>query len=70
VLPAAPAAEVVAEPEAVPIAELCYRGRAALNRAAEVRTQIHQARSDRAPAHTLEPLVEELIDLVGLALVD
>jgi hypothetical protein len=63
-------APALVEPEAVPIAELCYQGRAALNRAAEVRRQIHRARSERALAHTIQPLVDELIDLVGLALTD
>ena len=49
---------------------LCYRGRAALERAAVVRDQIRVARSASAPRPEVEPLVEELLDLVELALVE
>jgi hypothetical protein len=52
------------------IATLCYRGRAALERAAVVRDQIRVARSAAAPRPEVEPLVEELLDLVELALVE
>jgi hypothetical protein len=54
----------------IDIAILCYRGRAALERAAMLRDQIRVARSAAAPRPEVEPLVEELLDLVELALVE
>ena len=52
------------------ITTLCYRGRAALERAAVVRDQIRVARGAAAPRPEVDPLVEELLDLVELALVE
>jgi hypothetical protein len=54
----------------IDITTLCYRGRAALERAAIVRDQIRVARVAAAPRPEVEPLVEELLDLVELALVE
>ena len=52
----------------VDITALCYRGRAALERAAEVRTEI-AARLQRHPGLDAgDPLIRELLDLVPLAL--
>jgi hypothetical protein len=65
-----PTAHPTVEPEVVEIATLCYRGRGALERAAVVRDQIRVARSAQATAGVVDPLVEELLDLVELALVD
>jgi len=53
---------------AVPIGTLCYRGQAALQRADAVRQQIvHELKRD-ASLQSLQPLLEELLDLVPLAL--
>jgi hypothetical protein len=60
------------EPEeaAVPIGTLCYRGQAALQRADAVRQQIvHELKRD-ASLQSLQPLLEELLDLVPLALAE
>jgi hypothetical protein len=65
-----PAAPPEPEVDVVEIATLCYRGRGALERAAVVRDQIRVARSAEATAGVVEPLVEELLDLVELALVE
>jgi HPt (histidine-containing phosphotransfer) domain-containing protein len=55
----------------VPIAQLLYRGRAALRRADEVRTEIQRSlAASSTRLDRLEPLVRELLDLVPLALVD
>jgi hypothetical protein len=63
------AAERMAEPAAIddvlPVDALVYRGRAALNRAIEVRDAIRQAGGAPAPE-----LLEELYDLVELARVE
>lgn len=67
-LPAAPA--MTEEGPVIDITILCYRGRAALERAAVVRDQIRIARGAAAPRPEVEPLVEELLDLVELALVE
>jgi hypothetical protein len=57
-------------PPPVPIETLCYRGRSALARAAEIRRDL-QARLGRDVTMTeLRPLIEELLDLVPLALAD
>jgi hypothetical protein len=57
-------------PPPVPIETLCYRGQSALARAAEIRRDI-QARLGGDVAMTeLRPLIEELLDLVPLALAD
>jgi hypothetical protein len=64
--PVAPAVEL----EIMDITVLCYRGRGALERAAVVRDQIRVARQADADEHVVDPLIEELLDLVELALVD
>jgi len=66
VAPSAPAAEL----EIMEITALCYRGRGALDRAAVVRDQIRVARQADADDNVVDPLIEELLDLVELALVD
>jgi hypothetical protein len=53
----------------VGIASLCYSGRSALRRAAELRTQI-AGRIAEGDMETARPLVQELLDLVPLALDD
>jgi chemotaxis protein histidine kinase CheA len=65
--PVAPTAPL--EPMLVEIAEICYRGRSALERADVVRREI-LALPVSSPRTTLQPLVDELLDLVELALVD
>jgi hypothetical protein len=62
----------VAEPEVpvVEIAELCYRGRAALQRAAAIKIEIRGALEGSSFQPSLEPLVAELLDLVELALIE
>jgi len=57
------------EPAVVDIAALCYSGRAALERADQVRREI-LARGPAQPTAAIQPLVDELLDLVELALVD
>ncbi len=71
-VPERPLAPVAAtpEPEVIEIGDLCYRGRGALLRAALVKLQIRGALASRAPASTVDPLIDELLDLVELALVD
>ena len=54
-----------APPPAVPIDTLLYRGRAALDRALEIRESVRQ--SGQAPT---SEIIEELLDLVGLAAED
>jgi len=63
--PAAPAAEEAA----VAIDTLCYTGQAALERADTVRRQISAELARNASMASLQPLLEELLDLVPLALV-
>lgn len=60
----------VPEAAVVPIAELCYRGAAALQRAAVVRTELTAALTDAAPLPAIRPLLDELLDLVPLALTE
>jgi HPt (histidine-containing phosphotransfer) domain-containing protein len=69
---AAPVPSVPPEPAAavVEIDELCYRGRAALERADLVRREIRVALATRTSTDAIQPLVDELLDLVELALVD
>ncbi|MEO8089444.1 MAG: hypothetical protein ABI703_04015 [Gemmatimonadales bacterium] len=75
--PASPAVTMAAPPmpaspepvqEAVPIGTLCYTGRAALERAATVRHEIKAALSRDPSLESLQPLLQELLDLVPLAL--
>ena len=56
--------------EAVAIETLCYRGRAALERAAAVRGEIAAALDRREEMEALQPLIRELLDLVPLALAE
>ena len=56
--------------EAVAIESLCYRGRAALERAAAVRGEITAALDRREHLESLQPLIRELLDLVPLALAE
>lgn len=65
--PAAPAA--AAELAVVEIVDLCYRGRRALERADVVRREILSFGLS-TPRSSIQPLVDELLDLVELALVD
>ncbi|HEX6105156.1 MAG TPA: Hpt domain-containing protein [Gemmatimonadales bacterium] len=64
------AAAEPAEAEAVGIETLCYRGRAALERAAAVRSEITAALDRRQSLEQLHPLIRELLDLVPLALAE
>ena len=59
-----------AEDAAVAIATLCYSGQAALQRANIVRQQIAAELERDATLASLQPLVQELLDLVPLALVE
>jgi hypothetical protein len=56
------------EPEPVAIRTLVYRGHAALERAVTVRHQIAAELSREASLESLQPLLQELLDLVPLAL--
>jgi hypothetical protein len=67
---AAKAAAPPAEEPAVAIASLCYRGHAALERANVVRHQIAAELSGQASLESLQPLLQELLDLVPLALAE
>lgn len=69
--PTAPSAPVgLTEPAAaiVEIGTLLYRGRGALERAGAVRSELADALRRDTPLTELRPLVEELVDLVPLAL--
>jgi hypothetical protein len=69
--PAAPAAGLGGgEEEALAIEALCYRGRAALERAAEVRRELVAALQQGRELAAVRPLVDELLDLLPLALAD
>jgi hypothetical protein len=67
-----PAAVVPVQPELplVDIAELLYHGRTALERADQVQRAIRSAVSAARPMSTIQPLVDELLDLVELAIAD
>jgi hypothetical protein len=58
------------ETEPVPIATLCYRGHSALERANAVRQEIAAELSRDATLQSLQPLLQELLDLVPLALAE
>lgn len=68
--PAATVAPVQPEPPVVDIAELLYHGRTALERADQVQRAIRSAVSAARPMSTIQPLVDELLDLVELAIAD
>jgi hypothetical protein len=61
-------AQVEQEAEPVAIGALTYRGQAALERAVTVRHQITAELSRQASLESLQPLFQELLDLVPLAL--
>jgi chemotaxis protein histidine kinase CheA len=54
--------------DVVDIGSLCYSGRRALERAAEIRAEIARQARDGRDLSAVEPLVRELLDLVPLAL--
>jgi hypothetical protein len=54
----------------VDIRALCYRGRGALERAEQVRRQLADALSHDGGLDALRPLLQELLDLVPLALAE
>ena len=62
--------EVAPEPPLVAIEELLYSGRAALQRADQVRRQLRSLSASAEPLSTIQPLVDELLDLVELAIAD
>jgi hypothetical protein len=65
----APAPDVpLGEVETVPIGTLMYRGQAALERATIVRQQLAAELSRESSLESLQPLLQELLDLVPLAL--
>jgi hypothetical protein len=61
-----PAADV----QTVEIGVLCYRGRAALERAALVRQQLADELARHGGLEAIQPLLQELLDLVPLALAE
>jgi hypothetical protein len=67
-------AEVVPAPSegtvTVEIGALCYRGRAALERAAAVRQQLADELARHGGLDAIQPLLQELLDLVPLALAE
>jgi hypothetical protein len=65
-----PAAAAQPADEAISIEALCYRGRAALERAASVRNDLTNKLAHRADLESIRPLIQELLDLVPLALVE
>ena len=66
-----PIERLLYQPTVIPIDSLLYQGRAALERAGQIRSQLLSALRDREPDfRQLEPLVRELLDLVPLALAD
>ena len=72
-LGAAPAPATAPAPpqeEALAIEALCYRGRAALERAADVRRELVAALQQGGELAAVRPLLEELLDLLPLALAD
>jgi hypothetical protein len=56
--------------ETVEIGVLCYRGRAALERAAAVRQQLAAELERHGGLESIKPLLQELLDLVPLALAE
>ncbi|MGE5231552.1 MAG: hypothetical protein ACM3NS_07400 [Deltaproteobacteria bacterium] len=67
--PAIPASAPPA-PEAVAIESLCYHGRAALERAAELRREIQARLGPGRGLVEVRPLLDELLDLLPLALAE
>ncbi len=66
--PTAPSIESLVGGEAVAIGTLVYRGHAALERAVTVRHQIAAELTRDVSLESLQPLLQELLDLVPLAL--
>ena len=66
--PAAPPMRRATDLPPVDIRSLCYSGRGALERAAEVRAEVTRRLADSADLRAVEPLLRELLDLVPLAL--
>jgi chemotaxis protein histidine kinase CheA len=66
--PAAPPMRRATDLPPVDIRSLCYSGRGALERAAEVRAEITRRLADSGDLRAVEPLLRELLDLVPLAL--
>jgi hypothetical protein len=64
------AAHESVEDAPVAIVTLCYRGHAALERANAVRHQITTELERNASLASLQPLLQELLDLVPLALAE
>jgi hypothetical protein len=60
--------EPLQQETAVAIETLCYRGQAALERAVVVRHQITAELTRTSSLESLQPLLQELLDLVPLAL--
>jgi hypothetical protein len=54
----------------IEIGALCYRGRAALERAAAVRQQLADELARNGGLEAIQPLLQELLDLVPLALAE
>jgi hypothetical protein len=65
---APPPSPSTGEAEPVAIRSLVYRGQAALERAVTVRHQLAEELSREADLKSLQPLLQELLDLVPLAL--
>ena len=59
-----------ASEEALSIEALCYRGRAALERASDVRRELVSALQQGRELAAVRPLLDELLDLLPLALGD
>jgi hypothetical protein len=64
------AADEKVEDAPVSITTLCYRGQAALERANAVRLQITTELDRNASLDSLQPLLQELLDLVPMALAE
>ena len=58
------------EKETLGIEALCYRGRAALERASDVRRELVSALQQGRELAAVRPLLDELLDLLPLALGD
>lgn len=63
-----PTAKAVSLPEAIDIRQLCYSGRAALERARAVGDTLTASLASGPELSAVEPLLRELLDLVPLAL--
>jgi hypothetical protein len=66
--PVVAAPVTITTPEPVPITALCYRGAAALQRAAGLRAEVAALFAAGVPAAEVRELVEEVFDLVQLGL--